>query len=321
MEDLLRSSYGHRASGGRRRDRKCHNRKHMLELAQPNVLAPIPPVGRVLTFRIAPEADVAGALSRLRDGYRPDCGVLGIGEPTVLAVRSTVPGLRTFPAISGPACAVPSTQQALCFLLRGADRGVVFDATQHIRRLVADAFLLEDVVDTFTYHGGRDLTRFEDGTENPRDRAAVQAAIVAEGDNMAGSSFVVVQQWVHDLARFQAFEPSARDRLMGRSAETNDELSDAPESAHVKRTAQESFDPPAFMVRRSMPWASADKEGLQFVAFVASLDHFENTMRRMAGLDDGVIDGLFSFSRPVTGGYYWCPPLLDGRLNLDAMMT
>jgi hypothetical protein len=23
----------------------------------------------------------------------------------------------------------------------------------------------------------------------------------------------------------------------------------------------------------------------------------------------GVVDGLFTFSRPVTGGYYWCPPL------------
>jgi hypothetical protein len=28
----------------------------------------------------------------------------------------------------------------------------------------------------------------------------------------------------------------------------------APPSAHVKSAAQESYDPPAFMVRRSMPW-------------------------------------------------------------------
>jgi putative iron-dependent peroxidase len=286
--------------------------------AQPNVLAPVPPVGRVLTFRIAPEADVVAALEQLRDEFSPECGVAGIGEPTVLKVKGNVPGLRTFPAISGPGCSVPSTQQALCFLLRGPDRGVVFDATQKIRDMLGDAFLLEDVVDTFTYHGGRDLTRFEDGTENPKERAAVRAAIVADGD-LAGSSFVAVQQWVHDLGRFRQFSPQQRDHMMGRSAETNEELEDAPESAHVKRTAQESFDPPAFMVRRSMPWAGAAKEGLQFIAYVESLDRFEVMMRRMAGLDDGVIDGLFSFSRPVTGGYYWCPPLRNGKLDLRAI--
>jgi putative iron-dependent peroxidase len=28
------------------------------------------------------------------------------------------------------------------------------------------------------------------------------------------------------------------------------------------------------------------------------------------------VDGLFTFSRPVTGGYYWCPPVARGRLDL-----
>jgi putative iron-dependent peroxidase len=88
----------------------------------------------------------------------------------------------------------------------------------------------------------------------------------------------------------------------------------------VKRTAQESFDPPAFMVRRSMPWAGAQEEGLEFVAFVAALDGFERMMRRMAGLEDGIVDGLFTFSRAVTGGYYWCPPARGGRLDLSALL-
>jgi putative iron-dependent peroxidase len=36
----------------------------------------------------------------------------------------------------------------------------------------------------------------------------------------------------------------------------------------------------------------------------------------MSGLEDGIVDALFVFSRPTTGGYYWCPPLKDGRLDL-----
>ena len=308
--------FGGLRCSGRKEYARWHNRALMIDHVQPELLSPVPPVARFLTFRIAPEADVRTAMVRLRDEVELDCGVVGIGAPTVLALEAEVPGLRTFPALSGAGCSVPSTQQALLFFLRGPDRGIVFDRTQTIRAIVGDAFLLEDVVDTFTYHGGRDLTRFEDGTENPRDEKAVDAAIVAEGETMRGSSFVAVQQWVHDLGRFRSFGPQRCDDLIGRSAETNDELPDAPPFAHVKRAAQESFDPQAFMVRRSMPWATAEKEGLEFVAFVESLDRFERVLRRMVGLDDGVIDGLFLFSRPVTGGYYWCPPSRDGKLDL-----
>jgi putative iron-dependent peroxidase len=210
---------------------------------------------------------------------------------------------------------VPSTQAALCFLLRGPDRGVLFDLSQRIRELLADAFLIVDVNDTFVYHGNKDLTRFEDGTENPKDEAAVEAAIRPDG-----SSFLAIQRWVHDLTRFHGFPEERRELLIGRRAETNEEIEDAPVSAHVKRAAQEDYDPPAFMVRRSMPWASATQEGLEFIAHVESLDRFERVLRRMVGHDDGVVDGLFSFSRPVTGGYYWSPPVADGRLDLSALL-
>ena len=36
-------------------------------------------------------------------------------------------------------------------------------------------------------------------------------------------------------------------------------------------------------------------------------------------LEDGVPDALLRFTRPVSGGYFWCPPLLDGRLDLRVL--
>jgi putative iron-dependent peroxidase len=68
-----------------------------------------------------------------------------------------------------------------------------------------------------------------------------------------------------------------------------------------------------------MPWADANEEGLVFVAFGHSLDGFEAQLTRMSGLEDGVSDALFTFSRPVTGGYFWCPPVAGGKLNLNAI--
>jgi putative iron-dependent peroxidase len=110
-----------------------------------------------------------------------------------------------------------------------------------------------------------------------------------------------------------------RDNIIGRRVSDNEELPDAPDSAHVKRTAQEDFEPEAFVVRRSMPWADADREGLAFVAFGASLDAFEAQLTRMSGLEDGTADALFRFSRPVTGAYFWCPPVKGEKLNLSAI--
>ncbi len=128
-----------------------------------------------------------------------------------------------------------------------------------------------------------------------------------------------MQRWVHDTARFERLGPAERDLAVGRRLATNEEIADAPSSAHVKRSAQESFDPPAFMVRRSMPWGSVSEHGLYFVAYGASLDPFERVLRRMAGHEDGVLDGLLAFTRPVTGGYYWCPPVDGSRLDLRAL--
>ncbi len=167
---------------------------------------------------------------------------------------------------------------------------------------------------------GLDLTGYEDGTENPEGDDAGDAAIVqGAGSALDGSSFVAVQQWIHDLDRFNAKAQGERDDIIGRRLSDNEELDEAPVSAHVKRTAQESFDPEAFVVRRSLPWADAHGEGLMFVAFGKSLDAFEAQLRRMAGQEDGVIDGLFRFTRPISGSYFWCPPVSDGKLDLATL--
>jgi deferrochelatase/peroxidase EfeB len=50
-----------------------------------------------------------------------------------------------------------------------------------------------------------------------------------------------------------------------------------------------------------------------------TLDAFERMMKHMAGIDDGIADALFRFSRPITGGYYWCPPLRDSMLDFSAL--
>jgi putative iron-dependent peroxidase len=287
------------------------------QFSQPGILDSTSVCGRSLVFRIAPEVDPRPALTRFRDGFNPDWGVVGLGEPLILALGCEVPGLRTFPALSGPSCAIPSTQQTLWIFLRGQGPTELFDRFERIKSLTDAAFILDDAMETFTYAGGRDLTGYVDGTANPSPEESPAVAFVESGEGLTGSSFVAVQRWEHDLARFRSHSQTERDDMIGRSIETNEELDDAPEFAHVRRTAQEEFEPEAFMVRRSMPWATEKAQGLEFIAYGSSLDPFEQVLRHMAGLDDGITDALFTFSRPVTGGNYWCPPVKSGRIDLS----
>jgi len=287
---------------------------------QPCILPGIPNVARYLSFSIRPGASPQATLQAVRSLDVANQIVVGVGEPLVSQWGKSVKGLRTFPALTGPGIQIPSTQHALWCWLLGHDQGEIANRSNAIADSLQEGFLLEQSVNGFRHGDGElglDLTGYEDGTENPTGEAAVAAAFVKEdAAQMSGSSFVAVQQWMHDLRRFESFSQSEQDHIIGRRKSDNEEIEDAPPSAHTKRTEQESFEPEAFVLRRSMPFSETGSEGLMFVAFGKSFDAFEAQLRRMTGLEDGVPDALFRFSRAVTGAYYWCPPVREGRLDL-----
>ena len=290
-------------------------------LPQPGVLAEIPSHARYLTFRRRPSApSPREALERLADPHPGLPLVFGLGVSLVRELGAEVPGLRDFPASSGPGFSVPATPAELWVWLRGEERGELVHETRRVEKALSGAFVLDSVVDAFRYRTGLDLTGYEDGTENPKGDDAAEAALVSgHGPGLDGSSFVAVQQWVHDLDRFESFSSQTKDHIIGRRKSDNVELKDGPDAAHVKRTEQEVPDPPAFLLRRSMPWADAQRAGLVFVAFGSTLDAFEYHLARMVGARDRIVDHLFRFTTPVTGAYFWCPPIRDGRADLSLL--
>ncbi len=287
---------------------------------QPGILSDVPPLARYFFSELLPDADPRDALRALRDLADGDRTVVGLGESLVRALGGEVEGLRTFPSYAGAGFDIPSTPGALWCWLRGDDRGELVHRTRAIEHVLSSAFRLDQAIDAFRYGPGLDLTGYEDGTENPKEEAAVETAVVrGRGPGLDGGSFVAVQRWVHNLDRFDSMAPKDQDATIGRRKSDNAELEDAPPSAHIKRTAQESFDPAAFILRRSMPWADEREAGLVFVAFGRTFDPFEALLRRMVGAEDGVPDALFRFTRPVSGAYFWCPPLRTGRLDLSGL--
>lgn len=291
---------------------------------QAGILAEVPRFGRYVFFdlnRAANAAQIHQALGTLAPKTRQLDVVVGIGLQAAQAVGYGVAGLREFESLRTTSkVVIPSHPAALLLWLRGENNQALVQLEKKLTEQLKNAFSLRESVAAFRHTIGkdktaRDLTGFEDGTENPHGAAAHAAAFLQSDDPvMNDSSFLAIQRWQHDWHAFGSMTAHQKDHAIGRRQSDNQELEDAPESAHVRRTAQEDFEPEAFVLRRSMPWRSeelgAKKSGLIFAAFGKSFDAFEAQMRRMAGLDDGVVDGLFQFSRPLSTAYFWCPPVI-----------
>ncbi len=287
---------------------------------QSGILEDIPQFAIFLESEISSRDNVAVALETLKAQHLDNRFVVGIGAPLPRALGKNIPGLVSFPDFTSADLSIPSTQGALWINIRGSDEDTTLADAERLEAALSPGFSCTGKVPAFKYDIGRDLTGYEDGTENPVGEAAVDTAIVkGAGPGMDGSAFVAVQQWLHDFTEFDMMTSAQQDDAIGRHRESNEEF-DAPPSAHVKRTAQEDFDPEAYVLRRSMPWSGDEGSGLMFVAYGRSFYSFDVQMRRMIGAEDGIIDGLFQFSRPVTGSYYWCPPLQEnGRLDLSLL--
>lgn len=288
--------------------------------AQTAILEPIPAHARHLFFDLKPAASPRATLLELAAACDGQSVVMGIGIAVAQVLGASVAGLRGFPVLPDARPAIPATQYALWLWLRGDEPGDLLLHGHALQALIDPDFTLVQAIDCFLHQDSRDLTGYEDGTENPQDEAAIEAAVAqGQGAGIDGSSFAAVQQWLHDFPAYNAMPRVEQDNCIGRRRDDNEELEDAPESAHVRRTAQENFDPAAFVVRRSMPWVAGPDAGLVFLAFGKSFDAYEALLRRMTGHDDGISDALFSFTRPLTGGYYWCPPMKGNAVDLSAL--
>lgn len=291
-----------------------------MNTTQPGILAEETKIARYLEFTIDSESDIKLALQALASKNISADMVIGIGQSLAEVLGKEVSGLSTMPARTGGGVDIPSTPAALWCWLRGNDRGEIFHRSRQIQDMLAPGFAITNTVDSFQYDHNRDLSGYEDGTENPKGDAAIKAAIVTnQGAGLDGSSFVAVQQWLHDFDTLDSMTTNAKDNTIGRHISNNEEFDEAPESAHVKRAAQESFDPEAFMLRRSMPWAEGMDAGLVFVSFGHSFAAFEAVLNRMLGKEDTVCDALFTFTRPISGAYFWCPPVKNGKLDLSVI--
>jgi porphyrinogen peroxidase len=220
--------------------------------------------------------------------------------------------LHPFREIKGQHHAV-STPGDILFHIRATRMDLCFEVATQVMSRIGDAVSTADEVHGFKYFDDRDLLGFVDGTENPVDQAAIDAAIIGgEDPHFAGGSYVITQKYLHDLKAWNTVPVEQQEKIVGRQKLSDIELDDAakPAYAHNALTTIEENGEQLDIVRDNMPFGDVGKGefGTYFIGYARSPDRIEQMLVNMfVGRPPGNYDRLLDFSKAVTGTLFFAP--------------
>ena len=206
-----------------------------------------------------------------------------------------------------------STPGDLLFHIRAQHMDLCFELATQIMARLGGAVSPQDEVHGFRYFDSRDLMGFVDGTENPKDQAAIDATIVGEEDaSFAGGSYVIVQKYLHDLTAWNALSTEAQERVIGRKKLSDIELDDAvkPTSAHSALTTIKKDGKEIKILRDNMPFGNVavGDFGTYFIGYARSPGTTEQMIENMfVGRPPGNYDRILDYSHAVTGNLFFVP--------------
>jgi len=262
-------------------------------------------------------ADLA-ALIRAVDFHDLEAGlscVMGIGSEAWdrLFGEPRPAELHPFREILAGSRHAVSTPGDLLFHIRAKRMDLCFELARQIVARLGDAVSTVDEVHGFRYFDDRDLLGFVDGTENPRGKAANEAALIGEEDaTFAGGSYVIVQKYLHDLEGWNALSTEKQEQIIGRTKFSDIELDDSikPASAHNALTTITEHGKEFAIVRDNMPFGrvGTGEFGTYFIGYCRTPRVTEQMIENMfVGRPPGNYDRLLDFSRAVTGTLFFVP--------------
>lgn len=167
------------------------------------------------TGAIDPRAKLVGTLS------------FGAKYWDVISPRKRPAHLRAFKPVRSGSRTAPATGGDILLHFSSRRQDINFELATKIKHLLGDKVTVLDEVHGFRYLDKRDLTGFIDGTENPKGRERVAAALVGEEDPaFAGGSYVFTQRYVHNLKKWLGLSQIQQEKVIGRTKRHSRELSD-----------------------------------------------------------------------------------------------
>jgi putative iron-dependent peroxidase len=295
-------------------------------VAQP-VLSPLTGAAIFLVVTIDPGgesvardllADCAGLQRSV--GFRiPDGGltcVVGVGSEAwdrLFSGRRPAE-LHSLPEFVGDRHRAVSTPGDLLFHIRAVEMDLCFELAGQIMNRLRDNVTVVEEIHGFKYFDERDLLGFVDGTENPSGEAAYDAVTIAASDPaFAGGSYVIVQQYLHDLDAWNALPVEAQEKAVGRTKLADIELADdqKPSNSHVALNVLTDSDGTELKILRdNMPFGRVGRGefGTYYIAYASTPRITERMLSNMfIGDPPGNYDRILDFSTAVTGALFFVP--------------
>jgi putative iron-dependent peroxidase len=223
--------------------------------------------------------------------------------------------LKPFPAMVNEDRVAPTNSIDLYIEIRSDRLDVNHIVSQKVCDLFAESVDLIEQVQCFRFLDGRDLTGFVDGTESPQGRHRREVALVtADNDrDFCGGSYLHIQRYRHNLTLWNSLEVKDQEEVFGRSKIDNIEFNseDKALTAHTKRTnLKDAAGNSIEIVRQSMPYGNAKKQGLFFVSYCNTPESFEILLKSMIhGDQHGNFDHLLKYTEAETGAAFFAPSL------------
>ena len=238
--------------------------------------------------------------------------------------------LHPFIELTGPRHTAPATPGDLLFHIRAETMDVCFELASRILKSMAGAVTVVDEVHGFRYFDNRDLLGFVDGTENPDGPIAISATAIGDEDpDFAGSCYVHIQKYVHDMSSWDALSVTEQERVIGRTKLEDIELDDdvKPSNSHVALNVIEDDEGNELkIVRANMPFGElgTSEFGTYYIAYSRTPQVTEQMLHNMFfGDPPGNTDRILDFSTASTGGLFFSPTIdfLDDPPPLPAPLV
>jgi len=206
-----------------------------------------------------------------------------------------------------------ATPGDLLFHIRADRLDLCFDLAALVMERLGHSVAVADEVQGFQFYDNRNLLGFVDGTENPKDQEAVDAiSIGAEDPAFTGSSYVIVQKYLHDIGSWNLLPVEVQERIIGRKKLENTELDATvrPTYAHNALTTIVENGQEKKILRENRPFGQPGQGefGTYFIGYSRSPRTIEQMLENMfVGRPPGNYDRMLDFSRAVTGTLFFVP--------------
>jgi putative iron-dependent peroxidase len=238
---------------------------------------------------------------------------VGVGFWDTLYLNQRPKDLQPWQPLSVDDLDMPALPYDLLVQIRADRYDVLHLAAQQCFQLLTQHVELAEQIHAFRYMDGRDLTGFIDQPDAPKGRRKREIALISEHHDpiFAGGSYLHLQRYRLDMARWQQLTQQQQEAIMGRRKIDGQRLALAQldENSHEVKAACMSTDGQELpLLFQNMPYGQLKVQGMLHLGFSADAKAYLRWLKnRMGQSGKQNYDLLLDYTQADCGAAFFAP--------------